>query len=204
MKLLLAMVGLTLAVAQAPAAPTLPYVDAGACPFECCIYRDWVAEAPFQAVEYWSPDGSGRRKPVFGIAKGERVTAMSGVVITTRAGEARVTRAATIVVYSKRFPKAPREHVALAVDDRLFLLTSQGEGYMSGWHKGRLLESFDTADIGSADECAKRKNGCIGILERTPESEWWVKVRNRTGAIGWVLIPKGFTEPSFDRMDSCG
>ncbi len=201
---LLAILGLILAAAQPPAAPPVPYVDEGACPFECCTYRDWIAEAPFQAVAYWKPDGAGRRKPVFKIAKGERVTAMSGVVVTTRAGEARITRDAVLEVYSTRFPQAPREKVTLASGDRVFLLTTQGEGYMSGWYKGRLLESFDTAEIGPADGCAKRKGGCIGILESRPESVWWVKVRNRQGAIGWVEIPKGFSTPSFGRMDACG
>ena len=201
---LIAVLGFVLVAIQEPATPPLPYFDHGACPFECCTYRDWVAEAKHQAVDSYLADGAGRRKPVFTVAKGERVTAMSGVVITRRAGEVRVIRAGTIEVYSSRFPHGPREQIAVAPGDRLFLLTNHGEGYMSGWYKGRLLESFDTAEMGAADGCAKRKGGCLGILERTAEAEWWVKIRNRRGAIGWVLIPKEFGKPSFDRMDSCG
>ncbi len=106
---LLAMLGLILAAAQPPAAPPVPYVDEGACPFECCTYRDWIAEAPFQAVAYWRPDGADRRKPVFSIAKGERVTAMSGVVVTTRAGEARITSDAVLDVYATLPAGATRE-----------------------------------------------------------------------------------------------
>jgi hypothetical protein len=200
---ILALFGLVVAVAQTPNAPPLPFVDDGACPFECCTYRDWVAQGQFRAVKHWRPDGAGRRAPAFMIVKGERVTAMTGVVMTTQAGEVRVTRDSVIDVYSKRFPSA-RQQIKLAAGDRLFLLTSQGEGYMSGWHKGTLLESFDAAAIGPADACATRKDGCIGTLEKAPESEWWVKIRNRSGAIGWVLIPKGFAKPSFDRMDACG
>ena len=29
----------------------MPFVDRGACPFEGCIYRDWVARAPVTIVE---------------------------------------------------------------------------------------------------------------------------------------------------------
>ena len=54
-----AITGLLLALTQTPhsGAPPMPYIDQGACPFECCTYRDWVAEAGFQAVEFWMADG---------------------------------------------------------------------------------------------------------------------------------------------------
>ena len=186
------------------AEPVLPYEDEGACPFECCTYRDWIAEAGFQAFGSRIPDGAGRRKPAFKIAKGERVTALSGVVITTQAGVVRIVKPGVIDVYSKRLPKAPRVSIAVTPGDRVYLFTNQGEGYMSGWFDGRILESFDTASMGPAEACANYKGGCLGIVERRPQSEWWVKVRNRAGAIGWVLIPKGFSAPSFDKMDACG
>src|ERR1700752_1151768 len=121
--------------------PTMPYYDFGACPFECCTYRDWVATAPVQAV------GSHTRTPstqtlAFNIAKGETVTGMTGVVITNKAGVVRITKPIQLDVSSRRFPNLS-ERVTLAPGDRLYLFTSQGEGYMSGWFKGRVLESFD-------------------------------------------------------------
>jgi hypothetical protein len=200
------MVGLLLALNQAPdnGAPRMPYVDQGACPFECCTYRDWVAEAGFQAVDFWTADGAGKRKPAFKIVKGERVTAMSGVVLTTQPGVVRMIKPGEIEVYSKRLPQTPAEKIRLSEGDRLYIFTSQGEGYVSGWFKGRVLESFDTFGFAPAADCDKLKGGCVGIVERRPESEWWVKVRNRQGAIGWVRMPaKPFT-PGFDKMDACG
>jgi hypothetical protein len=200
------MVGLMLALNQAPdsGAPAMPYVDQGACPFECCTYRDWVAEAGFQAVDYWMADGAGKRKPSFKIVKGERVTAMTGVVLTTQPGVVRIVKPGEIEVYSKRLPRAPAEKIRLSEGDRLYLFTNQGEGYVSGWFRGRVLESFDTVGFAPAADCDKLTGGCVGIVERRPESEWWVKVRNRQGAIGWLLIPKGFSALSFDKMDGCG
>jgi hypothetical protein len=197
--------GLLLALNQAPdvGGPPMPYVDHGACPFECCTYRDWIAETGFQAVDTWIADGAGRRKPAFKIVKGERVTAMSGIVITRQAGIVRIVKPGVIDVYSQRFPRAPAEKITLAPDERLYLFTNHGEGYMSGWLRGRILESFDTFGFGAAEDCGKLKGGCVGIVETRPQAEWWVKLRNRQGAIGWVQMPKGFT-PSFDKMDGCG
>jgi hypothetical protein len=31
--------------------PRLPYLDWGACPFECCTYREWVAIAPIDVYK---------------------------------------------------------------------------------------------------------------------------------------------------------
>ena len=126
-------VGLLLALNQTPdaGAPPMPYVDHGACPFECCMYRDWVAEVGFQAVDSWMAHGAGKRKPAFKIAKGERVTAMSGVVITTQPGVVRVVKPGEIEVYSRLLPTLPAEKIRLTPGERVYVFTSQGEGYVS-------------------------------------------------------------------------
>jgi hypothetical protein len=185
----------------APVEPPLPYVDHGACPFECCTYRDWTAEQALQAFDSHGLVPASQHR-AFRIASGERVTGMTGVVITRKPGLVRVETPLEIEVYSSRFPKAKPQRLTLASGDRLYLLTNLGEGYMSGWFKGRVLESFDTFAFGSAEDCPKLKRGCSGIIEQRPESEWWVKVRNRAGRIGWVLVPKN--APGFARMDACG
>jgi hypothetical protein len=191
-----------LALAQAPAGeePPMPYLDFGACPFECCTYRDWIARAPAQAFDSHGQVPSSQQ-PAFRIAKGETVTGMSGVVITTTAGVVRITKPLTLDVDSERFPRS-REQVAVRPGDRLYLLTAKGEGFMSGWFKGRVLESFDATTFAAAGDCQKRKQGCDGVIERQPVSEWWSRVRNSAGKIGWVLIPRRAL--SFDKMDACG
>ena len=60
---------------KAMAAPSLPYLDWNACPFEGCTYRGWTA-----------------RKPVARLAAGDKVTGVAGVVITIRPGKIRMDR----------------------------------------------------------------------------------------------------------------
>jgi len=55
--------------------PPSIYVDKGACPFECCTYREWVARTDLTLLD--SPDG---KKAVAQIKKGEKVLAMTGEI----------------------------------------------------------------------------------------------------------------------------
>jgi hypothetical protein len=185
-------------ITAATAAPPLPYVDRGACPFECCTYRDWTAETRLDAYGHYEP--AGRREVAFAVKPGERVTAMTGVVITTSAAQVRITKPTTLEVYSKRFPKSAPEKVALSRGDRVDLFTPQGEGWMSGWTRGRLLESFDAANFADARSCSRNPR-CTGIIEKHAKREWWVKVRNARGQIGWILMGAGL---NFSNTDACG
>ncbi len=68
--------------------PPVPYIDKGACPFECCTYREWNVTKPTTARKNMndsSPVGF-RMKP------GERVMGITGVVITTQPGIVRVLK----------------------------------------------------------------------------------------------------------------
>lgn len=63
----------------------LPYLDAGACPFECCTYRQWIANKD----TVLSKNMSDNSPVAFRIKKGGKVTGLTGVVITTKAGQVR-------------------------------------------------------------------------------------------------------------------
>jgi hypothetical protein len=52
--------------------PPSPYIDAGACPFECCVYRDWRTER--EVTLFDRPDG----KKIATLNKGEWVKALDG------------------------------------------------------------------------------------------------------------------------------
>lgn len=150
--------------------PRMPYVDNGACPFECCTYREWTVEKPTVAHREMR-DSS----PVtFRMKKGERVTGVTGTVITTRAGIVRVLRNTTL------------DKVILRRGDNLFLLTYLGEGFSKIWYKGRIFEG-DPND----QELFKQI--------RRPIDVWWVKVKNRGGQIGWSRQPD-----NFGNKDQCG
>jgi hypothetical protein len=67
--------------------PPLPYEDSGACPFECCTYREWAVQAE-TTVRSARDDAA----PVaFRVRPGQRVTGVTGVVVTTKLGRAVVS-----------------------------------------------------------------------------------------------------------------
>jgi uncharacterized Ntn-hydrolase superfamily protein len=60
-----------------PPGPPMPYEDIGACPFECCTYREWASTSQVTTYTERNPAA-----PVaFLVAPRERVRALTGVVI---------------------------------------------------------------------------------------------------------------------------
>ena len=78
-----------LTVAQTP---SMPFEDRGACPFECCVYRTWVAN---KATAIRSKRG-GSASTAFNVKRREKVTAVTGVVVTTQYGTMKVLRSTTV------------------------------------------------------------------------------------------------------------
>lgn len=141
----------------------LPYKDVGACPFECCTYRQWSAKKQTTIYKEMK-DGS----PIaFRIKKGEKVMGVSGVVITTKAGVVKVLK-------NNKLGK-----VNLKAGDTLYILTNLGEGFQKIWYKGRIIaeQVYDDSLFKQLSE---------------PKSIWWVKIKNRRGRIGWSKLPENF------------
>jgi len=141
----------------------LPYKDVGACPFECCTYRQWSAKKQTTIYKEMK-DGS----PIaFRIKKGEKVIGVSGVVITTKAGVVKVLK-------NNKLGK-----VNLKAGDTLYILTNLGEGYNKIWYKGRIIaeQVYDDSLFKQISE---------------PISIWWVKIKNRRGQIGWSKQSENF------------
>ena len=65
--------------------PPMPYEDAGACPFEGCVYRDWQANNAVAVRTTRAADAP----TVFTVRKGDTITALAGVVVTTSPGQVR-------------------------------------------------------------------------------------------------------------------
>ncbi len=108
------------AEAAAQSAPPVPYVAKGACPFECCTYRDWTALQPITL--YNRPDG----KTVVGaLRKGEVVKALTGEIhsIPVRA------------TAEKDHPEA-----GIKAGEAFYVLHYVGEGVWSVWRNGRAAE----------------------------------------------------------------
>ena len=143
--------------------PPMPFVDKGACPFECCTYRDWTVDKP-TTIRSAVRDGS---SIAFRLKKGERVKGITGAVTTLQPGEVRVLKRTKIGTFTAR------------PGDTLYLLTYVGEGFHRIWYKGKITEeeTYDKA---------------IFRQIREPKSVWWVKVRNSRGQIGWSREPDNF------------
>jgi len=158
---------------------SLPYNDVGACPFECCTYREWAANKPTVLVK----DMTENSPSVFKIRKGEKVQGVTGVVITTKAGIGRATRNANLEYYDEK--KNTTRNVPIKKGEQFLLLTYLGEGVYKVWYKGQILQSS------MEDSQFKRLS--------EPKSIWWVKIKNRKGQIGWTKLTD-----NFDNIDSCG
>jgi hypothetical protein len=91
-------------------APPKVFVDKGACPFECCTYREWTVEKDTQLFD--AVDG---KKTVGKAKKGTKVTALTGEVHTV-----------------------PFK-VKTNDGKDIYLLTSHGEGYWTIWEDGRAV-----------------------------------------------------------------
>src|SRR5215510_7712878 len=71
---------------KAAPCPALPHFDWNACPFEGCTYRQWTAHDVVPVYDTWK----GNRREVARLAVGDKVVAITGVVITFRPGVIRL------------------------------------------------------------------------------------------------------------------
>ena len=122
------------AVAGAADAPPATFIDRGACPFECCVYRTWQTRA--DTVAYARPD---RGAPVVGRLKaGAPVEAVTGEVHS---------RPVRFVV------KKP--HGEFGVGESFWVYTYLGEGHFKVWRDGAMRE----VDLGFSPMAALRASG---------------------------------------------
>jgi D-alanyl-D-alanine dipeptidase len=151
--------------AASGAAPPESYVEAGACPYECCIYREWLAHdsIPVYAAE------SDASAVAFQLAAGERFQALTGNVHLQPTG--------VVVVHEDIVrPSASGPVRRFAAGDTLYVLAYQGEGFFSMWHRGRVV---------SEEMCWGRPSSPCELV-REPEQRWWVRARNGSGEEGWI------------------
>ncbi len=140
------------------------YEDHGACPFECCEYREWVSLIPTSILKEMSPDS-----PVlYELSSEEKVVAETGTVITTKAG--------TAIALNKM---VTGNGLVIEEGEAVYLLTYLGEGYYLT-RQGN--EQVVLNILGSP--AFKRLS--------EPESVWWVKIKNQAGETGWTNKPGNF------------
>ena len=157
---------------------SLPFRDVGACPFECCTYREWTANNPTVLLKNMSDNSPA----VFKVKKGETVQAVDGMVITTKAGIGRAVSDTNLQFDD--WKKNTTRNVSIKKGERVLILTPIGEGFYKVWYKGLILQAgMDTSPFKTLSE---------------PKSVWWVKIKNRKGQVGWTKLTE-----NFDDKDSC-
>jgi hypothetical protein len=179
--------GATVAAQRARSAgPPVPFEDVGACPFEGCAYRDWIANTPVRVLTDRRTDA-----PVaFTVKRGERVHAITGVVITQKAGRVQFRKAVDLDAGATRFHVEPGQ--------TLYLLTYRGEGFSVAWFQGRRYDEVDVSEFFNA-LCDEKPGECNGRIIERPRTVWWIRLRNMKGLTGWSREPE-----KFDNKDALG
>ncbi len=142
--------------------PPSVYVAKGACPFEGCVYREWIARRALTVLD--RPGGS----EVARINKGDRVQAITGEV------HCRPLR----VVADRNHPESGSYEPTSPLIRKgqvYYLLHYLGEGQWKVWFQGKL------AVIGGRDPDAPK-----------PKTTWWAKVKTARGVTGWVVATGNF------------
>lgn len=160
-----------------------PYVDEGACPFECCTYGNWVARE--STILYARPDTQALQVGM--LEAGDTVLAETGHTASTPAPF--VLRAAI-----------RQQNREFAAGDTLWVLSYQGEGYFKVRYEDQVIADFELGFSPYGGSRGTRCENCtIGQLERELESVWWARIRLADGTFGWTNRPF-----DFDGNDACG
>jgi hypothetical protein len=166
------------------------YEDEGACPFECCTYREWTA-TELTVVHENRDSTSG---VVFSLQPDEKVIGITGVVVTVEPGVAVVTRPLTVTCGAESLTARPGE--------TFDLLHYEGEGFFKFKFRGRLCSGDVPWPTGT-----EKEHGSFGdrgpVLnhirtESLPKTVWWVNLKNRAGKTGWSNEPDHFAH-----VDAC-
>lgn len=138
-------------------APPSPFIDKGACPFECCTYRRWQA---LKSVPVF--DAPNDTRQIATLQRGEWVTALTGE-----------THSIPVAIAAPAdFPKS-----GIHKGDRIYVLHYLGEGSWKLWVRGRIVEeellNLDNTKGPKTEWWAKVRtaNGTIG----------WVRADDRFG-----------------------
>jgi hypothetical protein len=151
-------------------APALPYYDWKACPFEGCAYRQWTARSEVAVYDTYQDN----RKQIAKLSKGDKVTAVTGVVITFQPG---------VIHLDRDYPEA-----ALKRGDTILTYTYQGEGFSSVWFQGQFISEFDISFAKWPDGSGCGGAHCAATYVDLGKKVWWVQVDLASGRTGWVEL----------------
>lgn len=192
MKIVIATIIITLSASSAAAQdvsdkPTLPYYDWGACPFECCTYKEWTATRNLNAYKRRS-----EKSPIsFHVKKGRSVRGLTGVVITTKYGITKIIKPIQIG-YT---PDGKLPELSLQPGEVVYTLHYQGEAYDLFWYKGKAYS--DQISLPKDAWGTPPNLQALQIISR-PSYEWWAVIQDKDGNIGWTKETDAFAH-----IDAC-
>jgi hypothetical protein len=166
--------------------PELPFFDWNACPFEGCTYGQWTAKKPVVVYDTWKKT----RKSVTRVAVGDKVTAVTGVVITYKPGIIRIDN------------DLPGDQ-GLKRGDIIYTYAYRGEATWAVWINGVYHDAFGVPSTHPPDDprCAIVTD-CTATELQHGEKEWWAKIKLKSGKTVWVNMDKEFE--GFDGVDLLG
>jgi hypothetical protein len=170
-----------------PKPPTV-FMDEGACPFECCVYRDWHVT---------------KATKIFDKPKGKNLVARLkvGDVVHAKTGIVYVVPSKIKVVYAYQNEHNQQKY---SLGETIYLLTYLGEGAYKIWHNGEVIEEglefLDNA-LEKYDGCFFPSSECWGRLmeDHRKEDIWWVKLEIKDGTIGWAEVDNNFNPMDMDK-----
>jgi len=149
--------------------PELPLFDWNACPFEGCTYRQWtVAKKPVDVFDTWKQT----RRKIAQLPVGEKVSGITGVVITFKPGIIRMDR------------DLPDQ--GLRRGDTILTYAYRGEGFSAVWFNGKYDSSYDISFTKWPNGEGCGGDHCAATYVDLGKKEWWAEVKFRSGRTGWV------------------
>jgi hypothetical protein len=173
--LILGACGLAAAQQRPDSGPPVPYEDRGACPFEGCSYRAWTTNRTVTIRSERRLDAP----VVFTLSKGARVQALTGVVITLKAGRVEFSRPVEV------------DGLRIQPGETLYLLTYRGEGFTKAWFRGRVYDNLDGSSFFNG-ACEQSPEKCVGKIVEQPARIWWVQIQDSRKRVGWTDEPAAF------------
>jgi len=168
--------------------PANPYRSIGACPFECCTYREWTTKSAVRLQDAID----------------------SGTIIADIPARTRVQASTGEVRVEPRPYAVLANHGVLKAGEVIFFLDNLGEGHVNYWYEGKLNPDlglddglFSYTTKGCNANAASRWGDPCWLHELQPDktflNEWWVSIRTSNGKVGWVL-----NTGQFENADACG
>ena len=143
------------------------YIVEGACPFECCTYREWGVESETQ------------------LYKGKNIESQKVVIVEP----GNTVQALTGDVHVRPLKLSVNmDHKTHRAGETIWLLNYLGEGYYRAWKNGELISvELPFSPYGKTKPLKWAK------IEGKYQMIWWVKLEAKNGTVGWTNQVNNFS-----------